>query len=241
MRTITRSAFAELVRKRAPAPADAALRKMATGTAEPLGGRKLRFTCSTEAVDREGDVVAQAGWELGPFRRNPVILAFHNADAPPIARATDIAVNGKRLLATFEFVPADMPVVGPMAEAVLRLYRLGFMSAVSVGFRPLEWAASKDPARGAGDYAPGLDFTRQELVEVSCVTVPALADALLEPGQRVGAVPVMDQRGAAVERTKDRHWDDLHKLFPHVLPVKRPTTVAERRAALAKVRGYYAP
>jgi len=44
----------------------------------------------------------------------------------------------------------------------------------------LAYTVTDDPARGAGDWSPGLDFTRQTLLEFSIVSVPANAEALMD-------------------------------------------------------------
>jgi HK97 family phage prohead protease len=48
-------------------------------------------------------------------------------------------------------------------------------SATSVGFNPIKFAFTDDPQR-----CYGIDFLEQELLEFSCVPVPANADALIE-------------------------------------------------------------
>lgn len=67
----------------------------------------------------------------------------------------------------------------PFADTVHRFYKGGFLNAVSVGWLPLEWSASKDRTRPGG-----IDFTKAELLEVSCVPVPSLPTALAEARAR---------------------------------------------------------
>jgi phage head maturation protease len=56
------------------------------------------------------------------------------------------------------------------------MVRAGFISAVSVGFMPLDYSfAGDDEARPWG-----IDFERQALLEISVVPVPANANALIE-------------------------------------------------------------
>ena len=76
-------------------------------------------------------------------------------------------------------MPADVPHIGDKAEAVLRLCQAGFLSATSVGFRPLDYDIADDRDDGEGWFPP-MDFKRQELLEFSIVTVPANAEALIE-------------------------------------------------------------
>jgi HK97 family phage prohead protease len=136
---------------------------------------RLPFILSTAAVDRPGDVISQDGWELENFRANPVVLWAHDSHAPPVGKASDIRVQrdeaGERLRATAEFTPPDMSEFGHM---VGRMFEDGFLNAVSVGFRPLEWTFNEE----RGGFMP-IDFIKQELLEFSAVPVPANPEALI--------------------------------------------------------------
>lgn len=172
--------------------ADVGVLKEMTLPVQQVGERTLRWTISTEAVDRERDVISLKGWDLKNFRRNPVVLWGHDASLLPIGRALDVGVEDNALKASVQFVPAGMPEIGQFAEAVYRLACDGFLKATSVGFRPLKWAYTEDKSRGADDWFPGIDFLEQELVELSVVTVPANADALLDPPAPAIAQPNLE-------------------------------------------------
>jgi len=171
------------------------IRKQIIGPAEQMTGdlRALRFTISTDAVDREQDKIAIAGWDLKNFKQNPVVLWGHDASRLPIGRAFDVKVEDGALKASVEFIPADTPEGGMFAESVYRLARGGFIAATSVGFRPVKWDYTRDASRGADDWFPGIDFEEQELVELSIVTVPANPEALIDaPGPGEGTAIASD-------------------------------------------------
>jgi hypothetical protein len=163
------------------------------------GERSLTFTISTASVDRMGDTIAVEGWRLDAFRRNPVVLWAHDSGSLPPAKAPKIWIEAGKLKADAEFVPADVPLIGPFAEATLQLYRGGFLSATSVGFVPLKYAFTDDPQRRFG-----IDFLEQELLEYSLVPVPANAEALIE-GRAAGidVGPVLDWCEQALKRAAD--------------------------------------
>lgn len=164
------------------------------------GTRSLTFTISTASVDRMGDTLAIDGWKLDTFRKNPVVLWAHDSSSLPPAKASQVRIEGDKLKANAEFVPADVPVIGPFAEAALQLYKHGFLNATSVGFWPLKYAFTDDPQRGFG-----IDFMEQELLEFSLVPVPANAEALIEgrkAGINVGVV--LDWCELAIKRAGDR-------------------------------------
>jgi HK97 family phage prohead protease len=101
------------------------------------------------------------------------VLWAHDQSQPPVAKALSrsLKVDGKKLIATAQFMPAD---VSEFSYMIFQMYKLGFMNATSVGFRPLEWSFAEDDKRPYG-----VNFTKQELLEFSCVPVPANADALM--------------------------------------------------------------
>jgi HK97 family phage prohead protease len=182
---VTATRFKLLHRNRArkdvqPVRVQKVLESPAVTVGDETQGRTLRFCCSSSAVDRERDVINQDGWVLDNFKRNAVVLWAHDARALPVGQVTEIGNENGKLMATVDFVPFDTPVAGEFAEAVFRLCKLGFLKATSVGFQPLDWEFTTDKDRGADDWFPGIDFQRQELMELSIVTVPANPEALLD-------------------------------------------------------------
>lgn len=158
------------------------VRKESVAAVEPLDDRTLRFTISTAAIDRDLDRIELAGWKLDNYHRNPVVLWGHNAAMPPVGKAIELSLDDQRLAAVVRFLPAEgYGKASAWADQTYKLIRDGWMSATSVGFRPLKWDFTDDPERGADDWWPGVDFHEQELVEFSIVTVPANPEALLEP------------------------------------------------------------
>lgn len=132
--------------------------------------RKLKFIISTDSLDRDGDTISPDGWQLDNFKRNPVVLFGHDYRSLPVARAVDTRVEGGALVSVAKFATAEEY---PFADSVYRMYKGGFMRAVSVGFLPVEWKQAEDQ-----DRPHGLHFLKQELLEYSCVPVPSNPDAL---------------------------------------------------------------
>lgn len=118
------------------------------------------------------DTVSPAGWELENFRRTPVVLWAHDAGSPPVARAIETWVQ---VTEPVQLLRHELRARLQRAALVYRLYAEGYMRAVSVGFVPKAWRAPAGTGRDGG-----LDFTRQELTEYSCVPVPANPSALIE-------------------------------------------------------------
>jgi HK97 family phage prohead protease len=132
--------------------------------------RQVRVICSTGAVDRAGEVIAQDGISLTAYRLNPIVLWQHNPDQP-IARALEIGVINGALQALVQFPPEG---TSAKADEVYGLIKAGVVNATSVGFDPLT-CEPMDPARPRGPQR----FLKSELMEFSFVSVPANAAALI--------------------------------------------------------------
>ena len=137
----------------------------------------VSFIASTANPDRYGDVINQRGWDLGKYRKNPVILLNHNANSLPIGRGEVDVVDGQ-LIVDVEFDMDD-----PQAKEIARKTKAGFLNAVSVGFNPIDATPrnaleKSHPAHGlSGQY-----FDRAELLEISIVTIPANGEAVAAKG-----------------------------------------------------------
>lgn len=158
--------------------------------------RTIAFTISTSSVDRMGDTIAINGWKLDSYRKNPVVLWAHDSSSLPVAKAPRLWIEADKLKAEAEFTPAGMLRFN---DAVFDMYKQGFLAATSVGFIPLKYAFTDDPQRRFG-----IDFLEQELLEFSCVAVPANADALIE-GKAAGidVSPLLDWAEEQIKRSGD--------------------------------------
>jgi HK97 family phage prohead protease len=161
------------------APVPAILRSTDTaGTATVTEGEALSYVMSSERVDRPGDTIRAAGWQLADYRANPVLLFGHDASSPPVGRIRSVNVEGTRLIGRqVEFTPED---VHPFGALIGRMVRGGFLNASSVGFQPLTWAFNEQ--RG------GVDFLEQALLEHSVVPVPANPEALVGAKSMLGSL-----------------------------------------------------
>lgn len=152
---------------------------------------------STNIIDRMGDVIDQTGWDIKNFLKNPVILWGHNVheERPPIGKALKVWKGGsskKNLMFQVKFDLQDT-----FAAEIFRKIKDGFINTVSVGFLPLEWE-ELDSRKGPSG---GRRYTKQELLELSFVPVPANPEAI------VALKGMHDKRFAPVA---------LDKLYPQV-------------------------
>ena len=128
--------------------------------------RTFSFIISSDAIDRDRDVIDPTGWRLDNYRKNPVVLWQHRRDLPPIARAISPRVSGSRLLSDVEFPPQG---ISPLADEIHDLLAAGFLTSASVGFTPIRSIYNSE--------RDGLDILEAELLEFSIVNIPANAEA----------------------------------------------------------------
>lgn len=150
---------------------------------------ELEAIASTDSIDRYGDSVDQASWDLKKFKKNPVILANHFYTVQNvIGKATSIKVVDGKLVMKVKFAVKE----SELAASVWKLIVGGYLNAWSVGFIPKEF---EDEKGKDGKYKRILKDC--ELLEVSAVAVPANADCLTNA---VKAKTITDQEAKTVRK-----------------------------------------
>ncbi len=147
------------------------------------GEERISFVISTADEDRDGDTIAQNGWKLDNYLRNPVVMWAHDYRLPPIAKARDVRIENNMLKADAIFVPEDID--GGFSHMIFRMLQERFLNATSVGFKSIRFT------RREGEF--GLDFLEQELWEYSVVPVPANPNALIEARAKgINTAPMLE-------------------------------------------------
>ena len=146
---------------------------------------------STADIDRTGDPpIDQATWDLKNFKKNPVVLFAHDNHNIVVGKVIKIGLDEKNNLAgKIKFaVEEGVGVYGDFIKTLYNLYKNKFMRAFSVGFRVGEIVSDKK----------GTKMVNNELLEISCVPVPANAKALakekgidLSPLEKIDVVEKM--------------------------------------------------
>lgn len=182
---------------------------------EPVAERKMAFTITTAAVDRDGDVINPKGWQLDNFRKNPVVLWAHDYNQLPVGKAVNIVSTKDGLKAEVEFPPIG---TYPFADQVHDMVQAGFLNATSVGFAPIEHEMAKGRDRG-------FDFHKQELLEFSIVPVPCNPEALAQRG-------ITDEQAKTWAKSISR-WAD--KMLGKKAPKLDEAQFGELSTAIAKI------
>jgi len=208
-------------------------------------GWDVEVVASDATLDREGEILDPAGWLIGAFLKNPVILAAHQhrlADgrSPVVGHAVSVGVEGGQLRMRIRFAAepgADGTELGREYKA---LYAGHHMRAVSVGFMPIEGRWEERDA-GGGKTARVYRHTRQELWEASCVAVPANPSALADMRAAAAAASGLDAK--TLDDLADRVAAKMAARTPAVTPGaaegEPPATakdVADLKALIAEWR-----
>jgi HK97 family phage prohead protease len=119
------------------------------------------FIISDESTDRQGEIVKQDGWDFENFKKNPVILFGHDSYDLPIGKAVDIYTEGTKTYAVIEFAAE----IYEKARIIWDMVKAGILRTVSVGFINQEYDNN--------------ELTKNELLEISIVPVPANPNAIL--------------------------------------------------------------
>ncbi len=139
-----------------------------------LEKRTMSMVGTSEAKDRDNDIIMLSGWDLKNYKKNPVFLWAHNYHAVPLAKTTRIikTEEPKQLIHTIKY-----PTLGlnPFADMILGLYNEKIMNASSVGFIPRK---SERLEKEKDERWAGTRFLKQEMLELSGVPVPSNPEAL---------------------------------------------------------------
>jgi hypothetical protein len=142
--------------------------------------RRTLVVASTATPDRYQDIVDQASWKLDRYRANPVVPWGHDYYIPPVGRAVRVEVEGGALIAEIEW---DTSEANPLGRLVAEQFASGFLSAVSVGFRPGRSTERKNMPKESPMFGErGMAYFDCELLEISAVAIPANPEALAAKG-----------------------------------------------------------
>jgi len=209
------------------------------GIVKKLNKDTVTVVASSDAVDRDGDVLDPKGWDLKNFQTNPVLLWSHLAGELPIGKVLDIHTEGSELVAEVKFATHDF------AKTVETLVRDGFINTTSVGFMPQE-ISEKDALT-----------SKQELLELSFVNVPSNPSATVRRGLKWKGFQAkvkefehkeIEEKAGRVISEKNRNImriardamktsiDEVDKLLEISEPQPKTITVPDKKGVINKIK-----
>lgn len=141
----------------------------------------VTFEASNQTPDREGDIVMMSGGDFTDFKKNPVFQWVHDLTDIPIGAVIDLSIDksdkaNPRLMATCIFQQ-----VTESARDLCELVKLGYLKAVSIGFRNKRGGIkfpSEQEREAMGMMPGGVVHTAWDLYELSLCPVGMNQDAL---------------------------------------------------------------
>ena len=137
------------------------------------------WVLSSFDLDRFGERIDPAGWDIRAYLENPVVEWAHNFLIPAIGKIESLNADDKGLHGVVVFNGKEYDAFG---WGIGQRVKSGVIRAGSVGFRPLE---IEIPSKEDGKDGTCLIFRKQELVEFSICNVPANPRALADKSEQV--------------------------------------------------------
>jgi HK97 family phage prohead protease len=142
--------------------------------------RQIEAVVSTAEMDRYDEIIEPEAFResLDAYIKNPVVISSHQhrletGHSSVVGQTVKAWIDTKGLHVIIWFAETEL------GDEFWYLYKNKFQRAFSVGFIPLEW---KDGTSDGGQRIR--TYTRVELLEISCVPVPANRNALSKSKQR---------------------------------------------------------
>ena len=165
----------------------AAVAKATTDLAD--GERADVSWITTEAVDRQREVVLAAGMDDSHFQANPIVTMAHDYTRAPVGRSLwrrrvrDGATRGVKAKTVYPARPGDWPADEDwLPDRAFALVRAGLVCGKSIGFLTLEAGPpTEEELRRRPDWA-GVDRVVRKwlLLEYACHWLPVNPQATVE-------------------------------------------------------------
>ncbi len=217
------------------------------------GERAIVATMTTDAVDRDGEVLIPQGMNSKNFEANPVVMFGHNYFELPVGKVTAVKRGQKKWSA--KIIPAERPETYPpekewFPDTLYSLFKQGVLNAVSVGLMPQEHrqASTKDIEQ----YGEGVRrvISKWELLELSICAIPANPEAIAtavgkgliksDAAEKIfGKIEVIEEKEVTVEIEEEQEIEEtrIHRYISLRPTIKRHAVVATVKTAIQKHRG----
>lgn len=131
--------------------------------------REIEGIATTPSVDRMGDIIRPLGVKFA----NPLPFLWQHHHDQPIGTCDFGQASANGIPFTAKLIHPDAVESETLKERLREAWdsmKTGLVRATSVGFRPIEYAFMD---------AGGIDYIETEVFELSAVTIPANAEAII--------------------------------------------------------------
>ena len=144
------------------------------------GKRQITALASAATLDRYDEIILPEAFRklLPVYMKNPVVCTSHQhrlqtGHSSVVGRTVKASISSEGLLVTIEFATGT-----ELAEEYWQLYSQKIQKALSIGYMPIESQYEQRDGKNV------LVHSKIELLEISCVAVPANREALTRAQQR---------------------------------------------------------
>ena len=148
---------------------------------------------TSDAVDRDREVLLPDGMDATDFEKNPVVFFGHDYTKLPVGKVTSLKRNGDHWLAKVQMAERPEGHDGEwVPDTIFSLIKQGVIRGVSVGFEITSLRDRPTPAdrEKFGDTVRGV-ISRWKLMELSIAPLPANQEALImavSKGVKAGSI-----------------------------------------------------
>lgn len=137
--------------------------------------RTIRGIATTPTVDRVGDIIDPMGVKFA----NPLAFLWQHQHDKPIGSVKFDKPTADGITFEAEIAKSDEPgTLKDRLDEAWQSIKAGLVRAVSIGFRPIEYSFMDNG---------GIRFSETEVFELSAVTIPANADAIITSVKSIDA------------------------------------------------------
>jgi hypothetical protein len=130
-----------------------------------LGPDQIYVRANSGQNDRVDDEMDMQGADIRNYLKNPVVLSDH--DSTKVVGNFAPVIRGSAMEGVVTFAPAG---ISALADELRAMYKANVRRAFSIGF---SWT-KREPKKGGG-----YRYLAWQLLELSCVSIPCDADALM--------------------------------------------------------------
>lgn len=178
--------------------------------------RIIRGIATTPTVDRMGDIIDPLGVKF----ENPLPLLWQHEHDKPIGTVKFEKPTKAGIEFEAEIAAVDEPgTLKDRLDEAWQSIKMGLVRAVSIGFRAIEYAFMD---------SGGVRFVETEVYELSAVTIPANAEALITEVKRMGGDDAVMRAIKAI----DRELRIEHGIAEPEIPSAPETPAAEGKKAV---------
>jgi phage head maturation protease len=191
--------------------------------------RVIERVVTTEACDRDGDIIRAKGVNNDQYRKNPVVLFAHDKSSTPIGNSIkewlDKTINGWK---SWDLYLDNNVDTSGKSDLVFRLIKSGAMPGASIGFLPMKAKYDHTPEErkkiGLGKY--GVEYLEISKLEHSACSVPANQDALATHLKSLDRKMMLDTISKSDTATLEKLFkQEIVDVFDSVLFKTQKTTI----------------